>query len=585
MAHINRNQREEIGRRKALIIGLSDYEKLQSLDFCIRDGESMTDMLRSLEYYVPTENVIVGNIEGENLRKVILDFFITDTVEEDDTLLFYFSGHGVLDSDGDGYLCSSDIDPDSPIRKGFAFDDLTNIMNKSRSKKIVLLLDCCYSGTARISKGKMISPAELGKTAIQKSSKALRHVRGRCILAACSGTEEAYILREYGQSIFTYYIIKGLEGNENSIDNMGNVTIDTLADFVSKTIMSLPKHKRLNQTPLKKVESSIEIVLASYPQLARSLETNIINLLFVGRIAEFNNFRSNTSSYIILNFGRTNLSGKNLAGANLSHSFMQQVNLQDSNLNNASLERSKLTRANLRAANLEDANMQGAKLSRVKLNEATLSKVTMKNAELEKAELFGANLTQANLQQCNLQNSILTEAILRNADCSESNFSYSYLENADLTGANLQGANFMFAEMTGAIFAFANMVKADLSRAELVGNDLSKVILENSILTDAYLSDAILRCSNLKNAEMIRIDLQGASLENADLTGANLQGASLENADLTGANLQGANLQGASLENADLTGANLQGANFMFAQIEGARLDDADRRGAIGLNP
>jgi uncharacterized caspase-like protein len=32
-----------------------------------------------------------------------------------DALLFYYSGHGVLDDDGEIYLASSDIDPNSML--------------------------------------------------------------------------------------------------------------------------------------------------------------------------------------------------------------------------------------------------------------------------------------------------------------------------------------------------------------------------------------------------------------------------------------------------------------------------------------
>jgi hypothetical protein len=45
----------------------------------------------------------------------------------DDTLLFYYSGHGVPDVDGDIYLASSDTDPDKPYRRGFSLI-LANIL-------------------------------------------------------------------------------------------------------------------------------------------------------------------------------------------------------------------------------------------------------------------------------------------------------------------------------------------------------------------------------------------------------------------------------------------------------------------------
>jgi hypothetical protein len=40
------------GKRKALVIGISDYASLQSLDFCKKDGQEIYEILSSLGYEV-----------------------------------------------------------------------------------------------------------------------------------------------------------------------------------------------------------------------------------------------------------------------------------------------------------------------------------------------------------------------------------------------------------------------------------------------------------------------------------------------------------------------------------------------------
>jgi hypothetical protein len=162
------------GKRKALIVAISDYINLQKLDFCQKDGEEIFELLTRLEYEVQESNRLIGNVKSDVMRDAIYDFFSNSGIKSEDTLLFYYSGHGVPDIDGDIYLASCEVDPDSPFRKGFSFNELTKMMQRSVSTRIVTILDCCYSGAARVSKGYDDAEATLGTAAIHEKSKTLQ---------------------------------------------------------------------------------------------------------------------------------------------------------------------------------------------------------------------------------------------------------------------------------------------------------------------------------------------------------------------------------------------------------------------------
>ena len=61
-------------------------------------------------------------------------------VKLNDTLLFYYSGHGILDIDGEVYISTSETDRDMPEKRGFSLDDLTKLIQKSISTRVVVLL-------------------------------------------------------------------------------------------------------------------------------------------------------------------------------------------------------------------------------------------------------------------------------------------------------------------------------------------------------------------------------------------------------------------------------------------------------------
>ena len=255
-------------RRRAMIIGLSEYDKpLESLPFCKKDGEELYEVLKSLGYQIADNNKLIGRVKGNQIRDAIYDFFSDETINSQDTILFYYSGHGIPDADGDVYLASSEINPKKPYKNGFSFGELTKMMNRSNSTRVVTILDCCYSGAAKVSKGNEDDASTIGTAAIENKSRLLKQGEGKCILSASQAFQEAYGKKTGDHSIFTYYLLQGLKKNEKAVDVNGNVTVDTLGTYLYDTLVNLPSDKRPNQKPVRKVEAGGTIVLASFPTL------------------------------------------------------------------------------------------------------------------------------------------------------------------------------------------------------------------------------------------------------------------------------------------------------------------------------
>ena len=112
--------------------------------------------------------------------------------------------------------------------------------------------------------------------AIDNKSKALRQGEGRCILVASLGPQKGYDLKEKGHGIFTYYLLEGLNGNENSVDKYRNVTVSSLGNFVYDAIVNLSEEKRPKQKPLTKTEGDGNIILAQYPSKNNSSLSKLV---------------------------------------------------------------------------------------------------------------------------------------------------------------------------------------------------------------------------------------------------------------------------------------------------------------------
>jgi uncharacterized protein YjbI with pentapeptide repeats len=428
-----------VGKRKALIIGVSNYDYLDNLDFCKNDGNEMYNFLKEgLEFEIRDEFKLTGNrVEHFSIHDKIISFFTDPIINSNDTLLFYYSGHGIPDIDFNLYLASSETDPDRPMLRSFPFDKLTDLVNQNTSKRIVAILDCCHSGELKLGRGSEEDIVRLGANAINRRSQTLKQGEGKCILASSLGPQRAYDLKEKGHGIFTYYLLEGLKGNSDAVDKHGNVTVFSLGNYVYNAIVNLPEAKRPKQKPLTKVEGGGDIILANYSvktlnsvikehQVTEPRQMHLLRLLEDGKIEEFNRTRKED---VPLLFRRLDFSGKDLHGIDLHE---------------ADLTETKFIRAKLPIANLKGARLIGA----------DLSETDLKGADLYGANLSGANLTGANLRGADLKGMIdfsganLTGANLRGADLSGMvNFAGAILQDVDFSGCctdqgliNIEGA-------------------------------------------------------------------------------------------------------------------------------------------------
>jgi len=263
-----------LGKKKALIISVSEYKdtNLQNLDFCKNDGEAMYDVLTQIGYDIPSERKIVGQVHFHEFTNAMIDFFRED-VNPFDTLLFYFSGHGYTDGYSDGFFCTSDIDIKMPDRKGIPFSGLTKQMDKSDSQRIIAILDCCYSGaTLQSNIGRVMGPVEKEAKAVKDGNTALKKEfgqgQGRCILASSLSNMLSYGLEDKPYSAFTYYILEGLKGKKETVDEEGHVTPEKLSLYVSNELKKL--QGKDFQKPVRHLSITDKLILAEHPELRSS---------------------------------------------------------------------------------------------------------------------------------------------------------------------------------------------------------------------------------------------------------------------------------------------------------------------------
>jgi TM2 domain-containing membrane protein YozV len=234
-----------VGTRSALIIASRRYDDpgLRLLRAPVDDAEALARVLGD------------PNIGGFDLQTLIdaPSYEVCEAIEEffadrspDDVLLMHFSGHGVKDESGELHFAMSNTKLRRLAATAIAADFVNRRMNRSRSRRIVLLLDCCYAGaferglSTRGHRGVDIEEQFGGG-------------RGHAVITASSSMEYAFEgdqltdANERAPSVFTSALVEGLDTGDADRDQDGQVALDELYDYVyDKVRESTP-----NQTPGK----------------------------------------------------------------------------------------------------------------------------------------------------------------------------------------------------------------------------------------------------------------------------------------------------------------------------------------------
>lgn len=193
-----------VDMRKALVVGIDYYENISCLKGCVNDAYAVKSVLErhgdgTLNFGV---NLITASGPPSKITRRVLKDKVQELFHDDSEIaLFYFSGHGYIESTG-GYLITSDCkDGDD----GLPMDELLSIVNGSKAQNKIIVLDCCHSGAAG-------TPAVIENKALLSE--------GVTILTASANDQ--YSLESDGAGVFTNLFVDALCGSAANL--VGDIT-------------------------------------------------------------------------------------------------------------------------------------------------------------------------------------------------------------------------------------------------------------------------------------------------------------------------------------------------------------------------
>ena len=217
----------------AIVIGVEKYrQKLPNADFAAHDARVMAKYLTKIMGY-PEEN-IVTLINDRALKSDLekyLGKWLPNNVERDSSVFIYYSGHGAPNpKTGDAYLVPYDGDPSFIEETGYPLKKLYTKLDKLPAKKIIVVLDSCFSGAG----GRSVL-AKGARPLVMNMDKQVFHSDRIAILSASSGSQISSTHEEKGHGLFTYFFLKGIKDGISELGTLYNYLKPQVERIARKT--------------------------------------------------------------------------------------------------------------------------------------------------------------------------------------------------------------------------------------------------------------------------------------------------------------------------------------------------------------
>jgi|GEM_PF-290410 uncharacterized caspase-like protein len=239
----------------ALLIGVSEYNiGLDPLPAAVKDVEAMSRVLKAPSLGGFDDVKQLTNPDVQEMQYEIEHLFSSST--KDDLVVLFFSGHGIKDDAGKLFfatrITSKNSNGDLIQSTAAPASFVLEIMNKSRSRRQVVILDCCFSGAF----DSTLRAKHDGSVDLQRELGA----EGRVVLTSSSSTQYSFEQHGSDLSIYTRYLIEGIETGAGDQDRDGNISIVELHKYASEKV----REKAPSMTPkiITLKDLGFDIVLA-----------------------------------------------------------------------------------------------------------------------------------------------------------------------------------------------------------------------------------------------------------------------------------------------------------------------------------
>ena len=224
----------------AVVAGVDKYSSPRlNLKYARSDAGRLAAALKSRQaIYYAAQNVDLLVDETATTQKILTSLrSAVARAGPQDTLLFFFAGHGVQGKDGHYYLAPSDLKLDDVAHTGLPWSEVASVLGKAQAR-VVVVLDACHAG---LSGSEGLATNDDAVSGLLSGSHA-----PVLVLAASKGRESSFEGSAWQGGVFTYALTKILSDEPSG--QAARQAID-ISDLYRKLREIVAKETGGRQTP------------------------------------------------------------------------------------------------------------------------------------------------------------------------------------------------------------------------------------------------------------------------------------------------------------------------------------------------
>ena len=238
---------KESSNTVALIIGIEKYKKSPDATYANLDAKYFNEYARK-GFGIKQKNIkLLVNGDANLIDTItILEKWLPAKIKPNETnLIIFFAGHGLASNDGkELFLLPQDSDPDLLARTALSRTELFEIILKFKPKSVTMFFDTCYSGQTREEETLLASARPIRIVADEQEGIPDNFT----IFSASQLDQISSGLKDAKHGIFSYYLMKGLEGKADA-NNDKDITNGELLAYMDLNISQKALEQARSQNP------------------------------------------------------------------------------------------------------------------------------------------------------------------------------------------------------------------------------------------------------------------------------------------------------------------------------------------------